>query len=74
MSGQELFIDETGCYYNDIQVLKFSKNYINEIHKYKEKGYIPVKATIRHIVYWRGDEEDEEVKIVLPEVEFRKHS
>jgi hypothetical protein len=42
------------------------------------KGYIPHKASIRHIVYWRYEEFKDgaskisKIPIILPEIVFKK--
>jgi len=38
----------------------------------KAKGYLPIKATIRHIVFWQGKDSDNEIKIILPDIEFSR--
>jgi len=68
--GQELTVDETGCYLEDKQVVRFSASFNARMAELKEKGYAPVKASVRHIVYWQGKEMDKEIKIILPNVEL----
>ena len=72
MSGQALTIDETGCFAGSAQVLKFSASFCSKISGLKEKGYSPTKAVIRHIVYWQGQDMENEIKIILPNVEMQK--
>jgi hypothetical protein len=49
-----------------------------KLDQLKAKGYLPHKARIRHIIYWRYEEIEEgatkriEIPIVLPEILFRK--
>jgi ATP-dependent DNA helicase RecQ len=74
MSGMELSIQETGCFLGDTQVLKFSSKFRNQINALREKGYFPVKAIIRHIVFWQDKENEKEIKIILPDVEFLKNT
>jgi len=71
-SGQELILMETGCVFDGKQVIKFSTSFNAQIADLRAKGYIPVKATIRHIVFWQGKEMDNEIKIILPDLEFLK--
>jgi ATP-dependent DNA helicase RecQ len=71
MSGRELSICETGCCVGNTQVLRFSKKFCAQIQELGEKGYFPARAVIRHIVFWQG-EEKEEIKIILPDLEFSK--
>jgi ATP-dependent DNA helicase RecQ len=72
MSGMELSIHETGCFWGDTQVLKFSSKFRNQIKTLREKGYFPVKAIIRHVVFWQDKDREKEVKIILPDAEFLK--
>jgi len=71
-SGKELSIQEAGCFLGDTQVVKFSTKFCEQINKLKEKGYSPVKASVRHIVFWQEKDKDEEIKIILPDVVFFK--
>ena len=73
MSGKELSIREAGCFINDIQVLKFSSKFREQMNELKEKGYSPARATVRHIVFWQDKDKEEEIKIILPDVEFVKN-
>jgi ATP-dependent DNA helicase RecQ len=72
MSGQELSLGEDGCFSGDKQILKFSAKFRAQIGELKEKGYDPVKAYVRHIVFWQGNDMKKEIKIVLPNIEFEK--
>jgi ATP-dependent DNA helicase RecQ len=72
VSGGELSIREEGCFLGNKQVLKFSSKFCNQINELKEKGYSPARAIVRHIVFWQGKDKEEEIKIILPDVEFSK--
>jgi len=72
VSGRELSIHEKGCFMGDTQVLKFSSKFRQQINELKEKGYSPARAIVRHIVFWQGKDKEEEIKIILPDVEFLK--
>jgi len=72
VSGKELAIHDTGCYYKDKQVLKFSTNFCEQLNNLKAKGYSPARAIVRHIVFWQGKDLEEEIKIILPDIEFKK--
>jgi ATP-dependent DNA helicase RecQ len=72
-SGDELIVDGDYCLNSRGQrILKFSKQFINRIEAMKLKNYLPVKAIIRFIVYWRKEDSEKETKIILPEVTFEK--
>ena len=72
VSGQELSVRETGCFSGDKQIVKFSAKFLEQAKELKAKGYAPVRASVRHIVFWQGKEMEKEIKIVLPNVEFQK--
>ena len=71
-SGQELTVTENGCSIGDKLILKFSASFRTQISDLRGKGYLPVKATIRHIVFWQGKDMENEIKIILPDVEFHR--
>jgi len=53
-----------------MQVVKFSSKFCEQIKTLKEKGYSPVKAIVRHIIFWQEKDKDEEIKIFLLDVEL----
>jgi ATP-dependent DNA helicase RecQ len=71
-SGDELLIQDMGCFFGDKQVLKFSTKFCEQIESLKSKGYSPVKTIIRHLVFWQGKDKEKEIKIILPDIEFRR--
>jgi ATP-dependent DNA helicase RecQ len=72
VSGKELLICETGCLMGKSKVLKFSSKFSKEVDKLKANGYSPTRAIVRHIVFWQDKDSKEEIKIILPDVEFSK--
>lgn len=73
VSGMKLQVDGRGCY--DMEgdmVLRFSKQFINEMRRLELKGYRLASALIRYIAYWKKDEIDREIKIILPDVYFER--
>jgi ATP-dependent DNA helicase RecQ len=48
----------------------FSKAFKEKIEKLKGNGYNIKETSIYLIVYWKGEDMDKEIKIVLPKVEF----
>jgi len=72
VSGGELSVRGEGCFMGDTQVLKFSSKFCNQINELKKKGYLPVRAIVRHIVFWQDKDKEEEIKIILPDVEFSR--
>lgn len=55
-----------------IRVLKCSQACIKRLEELEQKGYLPYKAVVRFVVAWKGDEDDEECAILLPDVYLKK--
>lgn len=53
-------------------VLKFSKQFVEQIASMKEKNYELKSAKVNFIVYWKKESSDQEVKIILPELYFER--
>ncbi len=71
MSGDELTVKGNYCYDSSGQaVLCFSKSFIAEIEKLKERGYEIKSAKVDFVVYWTKEGREQEVKVVLVEVGF----
>lgn len=72
-SGDELSVSENCCLNSKGQVvLKFSKSFIEQIEDMVQKKYVPKRAKIRFIVYWKKEDSDYEIRIVLPELYFER--
>lgn len=72
-SGDTLFLTEEGCRNSrKEQVLKFSKKFKELLIEQKNKGFIPVSATVNFIVYWYNKDRNEEHQVLLPAVVFKK--
>lgn len=72
-SGDRLIVDNEKCTNASGQtVLKFSKNYLSTIEAQKTRGYYLKEARVNFIVYWKKEETEKEIKIILPEVIFEK--
>jgi ATP-dependent DNA helicase RecQ len=57
---------------NGKSLLKFSKQFLNKIESLKQSGYFPEKTKINFILFWKKEDSEQEIKIILPEVYFRK--
>ena len=63
---------------NEVKVAKFSENFRKRVFELAAEGYVPSKAQVRFIVYWRYEETEDnetvrkEIPIVLPDILFRK--
>ncbi len=83
-AGQEIIINdvyaEVTINSRHVKILKFSEAFRNKLTHLTEMGYLPNKASIRHIVYWRYEEIEDgitkliEIPIVLPDIVFMKKS
>ena len=73
-SGDELTLDGEFCRnLKGAPVLGFSKPCSNQIEGLRQKNYIPTSASIRFIVFWKKkDSTENEVKIILPELNFER--
>ncbi|AEY64880.1 RecQ family ATP-dependent DNA helicase [Clostridium sp. BNL1100] len=72
-SGDILAVDEDCCRNSRGQaVLRFSKQFINQIKSIKQKNYLPKAAKIRFIIYWKKETLDCEIRIILPELYFER--
>ncbi|MCT4646998.1 MAG: RecQ family ATP-dependent DNA helicase [Carboxylicivirga sp.] len=72
-SGDTLLVNNDGCFdENGNCILKFSNRYKEIISNYQNKGYKLKESVINYIVYWKKEELEDEIKIVLPELKFIK--
>jgi len=73
VSGDKLLITEQGCTDSKGTLLaKFSKKFLNELSKLKQRGYCPAEARVNWSLFWKNDEMKSEIKILLPEMEFER--
>jgi ATP-dependent DNA helicase RecQ len=76
-SGQELTVREWGCFWGDRLIIRFAAKFRGRVAELMAQGYSPLWTRIRHIVFWRGKDQQgknraDEIKIALPNVEFVK--
>ena len=75
-SGVSLKIDDVylsaELHGRDVRVAKFSKAFVEMIEKLKNKGYVPTSSSVRFIVVWKGEEDDQETPILLTAIHFQK--
>jgi len=55
-------------------VLKFSKQFVEKMENMKAKNYELKSAKVNFIVYWKKEDTEQEVKIILPELYFERDS
>lgn len=73
-SGDPLQLIKGGCAdLSGNEILRFSGKFLAMVTYWKKKGYIMKNAFVNFVLYWKkqGDQM-EEVRIVLPQVEFEK--
>ncbi|HWH63220.1 MAG TPA: hypothetical protein VNS50_08095, partial [Ginsengibacter sp.] len=71
VSGDVLTINGDECTNSKGQsVLKFSKQFLTTIETQKQKGYHLKQAKVNFIVYWKKEDTQQEIKIILPELFF----
>lgn len=72
-SGTPLALDGDTCAdSNGKPVLKFSKQFLVQIERLREKKYALKGAEVNFVVYWKKEGMEKEVKIVLPELHFER--
>jgi len=74
-SGDSISISEEGCKNEKGElVLKFSKKFLDKLAEIKKTGFDLIEAKVNFIVHWKAEDKEQEVKIVLPELNFGKNS
>ena len=64
-----LRLKEGGCCdSSDKEAVRFSNSFKKEIEKWLDKGYELKEARVNFVVYWKKTGEEEEVKVLLPEI------
>lgn len=72
-SGDKLTVSSEGCTDKDGNcVVKFSNSFKEKINEYETKGYKLTDSVINYIVYWQKSDEENEIRIILPELKFEK--
>jgi len=54
--------------------LKFSKQFVGKIENMKARNYVLKSAKVNFIVFWKKEETEQEVKIILPELYFERNN
>jgi len=73
MCGDKLLKADNGWANPDGKlVLKFSKNFNKKLSAIEKSGFLLQEVKIGFILYWKGDDIKEELKIILPELYFSK--
>lgn len=74
VSGDELRVEGDTCFNRQNRpVLKFSQHFCSSrLEPLLQRGYDLQSAKVNFIVYWKNQEEDKEIKIILPELKLVK--
>ncbi len=73
MSGDILTINGDECINTKGQsILKFSRKFLTIIDMAKQKGFYLKEAKVNFIVYWKKEDTEQEIKIILPELYFER--
>ncbi len=73
-SGDDLPFDKGGCMDNRGQyVVKFSQSFQDRLADLKTKGYQIEKCQVNYILLWSKKDENEEIFIMLPEIQLKRH-
>jgi len=70
ISGQELEVADGGCFWGGEAVVKFSATFGARVKALKAKGFTLERAYVRYVIFWKGKDQEKEMKIVLPNIEF----
>lgn len=74
-SGDILVVKNDECLdLNGNSVLKFSKQFVGKIENMKARNYVLKSAKVNFIVFWKKEETEQEVKIILPELYFERNN
>ena len=72
-SGSGLTIQPGGLGHSNFQkVVTFSKKFRDSLSAWEAKGFVLYKANVNFVVFWKGEQSEKEVKIILPEVSLKK--
>lgn len=75
VGGDELVVDMNGCYdKKKNKVLIFSKKFKTELESYMNRGYALSLARVRHVVFWKSENEETDTRVLLPIIELVKNT
>ncbi|HRP90059.1 MAG TPA: RecQ family ATP-dependent DNA helicase [Edaphocola sp.] len=68
-SGDSLKCKGDACYNeNDEMVLKFSNSFLSRLVTLQNRGFVVQQVKVNYILYWKNEEKNKVVQIVLPEI------
>ncbi len=72
-SSDIINISEEGCKNEKGElVLKFSRRFLDKLAEIRTNGFELKEAKVNFIVHWKAEDKAQEVKIILPELQFEK--
>jgi ATP-dependent DNA helicase RecQ len=72
-AGAKLYTHSNGCYNaSGHEVLRFSQQFQKQVDYLYSIGYKLMAAKVNYLLYWKNDESEKEILIVLPELLFEK--
>src|SRR5690554_4302195 len=72
-SGDSLSVHGNECLDTEGRsVLRFSREFVKQVERMRAKRFELKSATVNFIVYWKKEGEEEEIKIILPELLFER--
>ena len=78
IAGKGLIVKDDNAFYAEmggveIKIGYFSNAFREKLARLRAKGFVPDSAKIGFIVLWKGEEDTEEIPIVLPDVKLKKN-
>lgn len=78
IAGKDLIVKDDNAFYAEmggaeIKIGYFSNAFRAKLARLRAKGFVPDSAKIRFIVLWKGEEDTEEIPIILPDVKLKKN-
>lgn len=74
ISGDTIKVCDEGCKNENGEfVLKFSKKFLEQLVKIKNNGFELKEAKVNFIIYWKPEDKEHELKVILPELYFEKN-
>lgn len=70
MQGNDLFIQSRDG--RAVSVARFSKAFAKQFDRWTRAGFQPVEIVIQHILWWKGEGDEEETLIILPTIRLRR--
>ena len=70
LEGNELYIRSRDG--GTVHIARFSKAFSKRLAEWAAVGYRPIEIVIQHILWWKGEDNEQEALIVLPTIKLRR--